>query len=213
MFDSLRQILTHENPSFSCIAAGDRSPSPVSFTTPIDHETTPPLDEDSLNQLALQIGNLSFVLAFYRTWGSLRLFRGCYPIPQLGRPSAYYIAPPVAWEELRESVDDWWSQLDEDERDDILPDWSSDYAVIGEVPNSGNYFLLVLKGQDRGKVYEFEHDGFEFIERGTNFEDFLNVLARTDPKSLAQIGGHTRYGDGQTSTQWVPREYAHGRDI
>lgn len=212
MFNDLKHLLTHANARFVCVAAGDHVTNSKRFTTPIDHEASPPLDDCSLSELAQIVGDQPEVTAFYRQWGSLRLFRGLHELPSIGRASAYYIAPPTAWPEIRESVEDWWSHLGEEELQEFLPEWISNYAAIGEIPNSGNYFLMPLEGADRGKIFEFEHDGFEFIERGATFESFVNSLADTGASHLEQISGHTRYSDGQTASQWMPERYLHGAD-
>ena len=209
MFDHLKELLGHGQPRFVCVAAG-ASAEGRDFTTPLDHEASLPLDDDSMTELVAIVGDLPATIAFYKTWGSLRLFRGLHERPGIGRASAYYIAPPAVWGELRESVDDWWSGLDADQARDILPEWAANCVAVGEIPNSGNYFLMPLAGPDRGKVFEFDHDGFEFIERGADFEDFVNRLASTQAGHLQRISGHTRYSDGQTPTQWMPVRYLHG---
>ena len=81
------------------------------------------------------------------------------------------------------------------------------FEVIGEVPNSGNYFMVPLCGEDIGKVFEFEHDGFEFIEAGTSFSDFLNGKSVVTDELLQEILGHTRYSDGVSDTQWLCESY------
>ena len=88
-----------------------------------------------------------------------------------------------------------------------MPAWIDSFVVVGEVPNSGNYFLVPLEGDDRGKVFEFEHDGFEFIERGSTFAGFVEQISTVNEALLAEILGHTRYADGQSSVQWLCEQY------
>lgn len=58
----------------------------------------------------------------------------------------------------------------------LLPEWLGDAVVLGEIPSSGNCFLYVYKGEQQGKVFEFEHDGFEFIEAGKDIATFLDYI-------------------------------------
>lgn len=207
MFDQLQQLLSHRDPRLVCVAAGDSETAQPELIAHIDHEVTAGLDPNSLAELRNQVGGLPHLVAFYEKFGSARLFRDSVFRQGIGRASAYYIAPPDTWGELRERAGHWFSQLDDDEAQEILPDWMTDYVVVGEIPNSGNYFLVPLVGEDRGKVYEFEHDGYEFIERGRNFEAFVDSLAQVAAEHLERIGGHTRYCDAVTSRQWMPRIY------
>ena len=173
----------------------------------IGHEVSPPLDEDSLSELAAQLGNVPELLEFYRHWGSVRLYCDTVFKPPVGHASAFYIAPPEAWAELKDDFERWTDNLDDDERQDLLPAWIDSFVVVGEVPNSGNYFLVPLEGDDRGKVFEFEHDGFEFIERGSTFAGFVEQISTVNEALLAEILGHTRYADGQSSVQWLCEQY------
>jgi hypothetical protein len=109
--------------------------------------------------------------------------------------------------ELRELFEPWITDLPEDEVDELLPEWIKDCVVIGEVPNSGNYFLVPLSGAERGKVFEFEHDGFEFIESGSDLADFLSRKSTVTHELLQEILTHTRYSDGESDTQWLCESY------
>jgi hypothetical protein len=167
----------------------------------------PPLDVESLAQLRAQIGDLPEVLEFYRKYGTVRLYCDTISSDVIGHASAYYIAPPETWPELREGFEPWLEDLSGDERDELLPKWIDNYVVIGEVPNSGNYFLVPLEGEERGKVYEFEHDGFEFIEGGKNLAEFLTSKSTVTEELLQEILTHTRYCDGKSDTQWLCESY------
>lgn len=207
MFERLQALLGHRNPRFGCRAAGGTERG--AHTVFIDHETTPPLDERTLADMVTQLGDLPELFAFYRRFGSLRLYRDTLTQPAIGQASAYFIAPPDAWAELRQGVDDWLDGIDEEELAEFAPDWLHDCIAFGEIPNSGNTFLLPLQGPDRGKVFEFEHDGLEFLERAPGFEAFVERLALPDEDLLRDIGGHTRYTDGRTPLQWMPESYRH----
>lgn len=210
MYAKLQALLGHRRPRLLCTPASNFGTDATHFTAFIDHAVTPPLDATTLRELREQLGDLPPVLAFYERYGSARLFRDLKEQRGIGRASAYYIAPPDEWPALHSDAEDWFSGLSDDEAEEILPDWISDYVVVGEIPNSGNCYLMPLVGDQRGAVFEFEHDGFEFIERGADFEAFVEALASVDPDDIVRIGGHTRYTDGATEAQWMPIAYEHG---
>lgn len=208
MFQQLQELLQHRNPRLVCEAAGNK-PNAGEHIAHIDHVLTPGLDTNALAELRQQVGDLPHLLAFYERYGSVRLFRDSIEDQWIGRASAYYIAPPDEWGELHDGAQSWFDDLSEDEARELLPDWIHEYVVVGEIPQSGNYFLMPLVGESRGKVYLFDHDGYVFIERGGNFEEFVDSLARVDAEHLDEIGGHTRYSDGKTEYQWMPNQYLH----
>lgn len=210
MYSRFEALLQRPQQRFVCTDTGWPEPGPVRHVAHVVHDVTPALDASALARLQEVVGDLPEVLAFYRRWGSARLFRDTVE-GQFDRASAYLIAHPADWPELYDGLDGWIDALSDDERIELLPEWIDHIAVIGEVPQSGNYFLLVLDGPERGRVFEFEHDGFEFIERG-RFAAFVERLATVDDALLADIRAHTRYADGATSTQWLCREYLHGAD-
>ena len=209
-YTALKSLLEHSHPRLICTPASNLGTKERQHTVFIDHQVSPPLDAATLRQLRAQLGDLPHLLSFYEQYGSVRLFQDLKHTAHIGRASAYYIAPPEAWPELHSFVEDWFSQLSEEEAKEFQPDWVSDYLAVGEIPNSGNYFLIPLVGKRRGWVFEFEHDGFEFIERGANFEEFVESLASVAHEHLERIGGHTRYTDGVTEAQWLAVAYEQG---
>ena len=207
MFASLQDLLLRRNQRFVCTDTGWPEPGPERHVAMIRHEVTPPLDETSLSALREQIGNIPDLLKFYRRWGSARPFCDSVFKEPIGYASAFFIASPDEWRELKEDFEGWIENLNEDERDEMLPEWIDAYVVVGKIPNSGNYFLVPLKGSEEGKVIEFEHDGFEFIERAASFAGFVDAICTVNEVLLHEILGHTRYHDGKSSVQWLCKQY------
>lgn len=202
MLTELESLLERKNQRFVCRNSGGSERGSLEYIAPITHEVEPPLDEEALQALQTDLGDLPEAIAFYQRFGGLRLY-----CDTVGYASAFYLAPPESWNELDDHFSGWLDILDEDEQAELIPDWLSEYAVIGEVPDSGNYFLLALAGDERGKIFEFEHDGFEFIERGENLAAFIAAICKVDDALIQEIRTHTRYSDGKTSTQWLAEEY------
>ncbi len=116
--------------------------------------------------------------------------------------AAYFIASPSQWPEFDDYFRPWLDGGDEDD----LPEWIDDCLVIGEIPRSGNYLLVPTTGPDAGKVFEFEHDGFEFIELGNNLPDFVTRMLDLDSSRLTAIASHLRFITEGEGCQWWIKE-------
>jgi hypothetical protein len=144
--------------------------------------------------------------AFYATFSSLLLFNE----PESDE-SAFYIATPNQWQQLDEIFEPWIADVAEDEIEEYLPSWIDSRLVIGEIPASGNFLMVPTIGDDAGKVFEFEHDGFEFIERGWNLLDFVEKALNPDSSTLTAMASHLRFMTEESSTQWWIKELRDNR--
>jgi hypothetical protein len=143
---------------------------------------------------------------FYSTFGSLEL----YCDGESGE-SAYYIGTEAQWSELAKDFQSWLEGMNEDELAECVPLWTNDCIVVGEVPSSGNYLLIPTSGTDAGKVFEFEHDGFEFIELGSSLPSFVLRTLSPDARQLTGMATHLRFVTGDPRVQWWIREMRDNR--
>ena len=130
---------------------------------------------------------------FYSTYEDLLMY-----VDEQSNDAAYLIASPSLWSELDSQFRPWLEALEEDE----LPEWIDDCIVVGEIPRSGNYLLLPASGPEEGKVFEFEHDGYEFLELGTSLPDFVLRALDLDPPRLTAIASHMRFILADERRQW-----------
>lgn len=182
--DDLRKAIESHSGTFICKKINEESASKeVEFHHKFDNPTNQTSD--------LPIEQLS---DFYETFSNLLLYHD-----QVSDESAIYIGSPDEWDSLESDFLPWLDCLDED----ALPSWIDDCLVIGEVPQSGNYLLLPLSGEKRGYVFEFEHDGFEFIELAPDIEKFIYQLLDPSASTLAEMSSHMRFVEGGDYTiQW-----------
>ena len=141
---------------------------------------------------------------FYSAIGSLTLFY-CSD----GEEAAFYISHPSGWELLELAFDDWVDMLDEDEEKECLPDWFGEHKVIGEIPSTGNYILTVTEGNEKGAVYTFDHDGFEFEKLGDNITEFIRTTINPNSNILTGMASHMRFISGNSYQQWWIKELRH----
>jgi hypothetical protein len=119
---------------------------------------------------------------------------------------AFY--PVGDWQQMsaRTRADAFQSGWEEDDS----PAWLLEGITIGEIPNSGNYFLIHPNAEPLGAVYYLQHDDFDEEPIAKTFDEFLNAIV-TDPVGfLYRSGCYTRYADGKTDIQWIPKEYLPG---
>lgn len=134
---------------------------------------------------------------FYETFANLLLYHD-----PLSGDAAFYIASPDQWALLEGYFRPWLEDLDDEEKE-FLPYWIDNCIVIGEIPQSGNYLLMPIAGEKRGFVFEFEHDGFEFIEWASDIETFVYQLLDPDSSTLTKMASHMTFIESEDYTnQW-----------
>lgn len=201
--DSLQILLSRKNQRFICTHAGRKDDDHI-FTAQITHEVTDGLSQEDIDILDQQIGHQEQLFFVLSAFGSVRLY-----CDTLSGGSAFYLAHPSEWKSLENDFRMWLDDIDDDERAELLPDWLDNAVVIGEIPSSGNYFLFPVTGKHLGKVFEFEHDGFEFIEVSADLYSFIDYLCIVTDRLIANIRSHTRYSDGEADTQWLAQSYVY----
>ena len=201
MFDKLDELLNRKAQRFIC-RNGWPEPSPPEYSVAIGHEVGPPLGDGEIRALESQVGHVPELLALYSRCSHVLLYRQLH-----ADTAAFYIAPPDEWGDLKESVYDWVEQLDSNEKAEILPDWFSSFVVVGRVPRGAVFYLVPLAGNHVGYVYEFDHDGYEFLPSGTSFANFINRICTVTPSLLTEISAHTRYQDERPNSQWLVDRY------
>lgn len=133
--------------------------------------------------------------AFYAMFGSLTLY-----LDEASGEAGFYLAAPDEWAQLEDCFALWIEDLESDDPD--LPAWLGQRQVVGEIPGSGNYLLVPTQGPEAGKVFEFEHDGFEFIERAADLCHFVESVLAPSPADLTAMASHLRFTTPASPAQW-----------
>ncbi len=183
----LKQKLLNHSGEFHCLRrGGDEGTKLVQFR----HDCAEPgLVED--------VPDLAGMRDFYSSFGDTRL----YFHPESG-DAAYFIATLERWDGLRENFLPWIEMIDEDERDEFIPRWVDGCIVVGEIPSSGNYLLVPSDGDKAGHVFEFQHDGFEFTELGSDLCTFVANALNPDRELLGRTVAYMTFSDEDSDAQW-----------
>ena len=183
----LKQAVSNHSGVFHCVPRGNEDGTKlVNFK---HHYETP--------ESVTDIPDIGMMKEFYSAFGNLSLYHH-----EESGDAAFFIATPKHWEELREYFWGWIENLDDDEREEIVPNWVEDCISIGEIPSSGNYLLVPTSGEKAGYVFEFEHDGFEFIEHGSNLCDFVSKMLSPSSSTLTGMASHMTFFEENSDIQW-----------
>lgn len=195
MISDAIQLLRKHGGEFLCRSIGsDESTKIEKF----EHRLTSPMKINS-------ISCVPEISEFYKSVGSALL----YFCPE-SEDAAFYLANPEEWEELDIGFNDWVEMLDDDEKEDALPSWFGSHKVIGEIPASGNYLLVVEADSEKGSIYMFDHDGFEFYKLGSGLAEFILTAIDPDSRFLLNMASHMRFvTDGNYHQQWWINELRH----
>jgi hypothetical protein len=196
VLESLRSAVVEHAGEFLC---SEIHAEKISKTVKFRHVAADPAEKPDLPE----VPGLS---SFYSTFGSLVMY-----LDDESGESAFYIAQPSQWDILKADFGGWLEGMDDEELDECVPPWVADCLVVGEVPRSGNYLLVPSAGPEAGKVYEFEHDGFEFIELGQSLQSFVERALTPDWRQLTGMASHLRFVVGDRSRQWWIREMRDNR--
>ncbi len=188
--------LADSNPCFICYhTRGDEASE---LTVEVDHLIKQGASDSDLEQFASKLtGDVSEIIEFYRMHDGAELYRH-NEMPSI----EFYQLVDI--DEQNESWRVWFDMLDEDD----LQEFQKYGVAFGEVSCSGNYFIW-----HEGKVYYSNHDGEEDDPLANTFNEFLNLIAKNPASFLYDMGCYTRFSDGKTDLQWIPKEYVSGSGL
>lgn len=199
-FDKLRDILSHTLPSFRCYYAGDRTEQ-LGFTARIRHILGRPATAEALAQLESQLGSAGTVIRdLYAIHDGMTLYRDTKS--DAAGFELFQIADlPMQTREMRESMEAMGMELDE------MPGWFSSGVVVGQIPHSANYFVIGTTDDESGQIFYLDHDDFIEEPIAENMESLMASLLADPAQFLYDRGCYTRYADGKTDRQWIPKQY------
>ena len=183
--------LSQKSPFFLCYKSSDKKEN-LDLKVPVTHSLNSPANEKAIKTLVKFIpNNNDQLLKFYSTLNGAKLY--C----QNGQPKIE-LFPIEKWFDENK---DWQNQY-EDMSSEELYDFQKHGIAIGEISQLGNYFIFY-----EGKIYYADHDGFDEIILGNSFYEFLENIILDPAKFMHDRGCHSRYEDGKTNSQWIPKKY------
>ncbi|MBF0375954.1 MAG: SMI1/KNR4 family protein [Desulfamplus sp.] len=201
MISKVRDICNEKKQYFVCEGAGGKSDK--RFTAGILHKLNQPCNSKELEYIKSILGNFSHqFMEFYKNYNGALLF-----CDSLSDTAGFELAPVADWERLGEEMRAWYDLLDDEEREIDEFDWLNDGITFGQVPHSGNYFVLALSGSNKGKIIYSDHDGLEPTVYADSLFEFLEKIISNPVNEIEHLGCYARYSDGKTNIQWIPIQY------
>lgn len=194
-FTQLEQAVGQHAGAFRC---RQRSNPSIIKTVPFRHLVTSPVAPVDLPS----VGRLD---EFYGHFGSIVFYHD-----DVSGEAARHLVHPADFAQTHADFWDWMEALDEGEMDDFVPSWVTTCLAIGAIPRSGNYILMAMDGPDAGKVFEFDHDGYEFIERASDIVAYVQQLLQPSAALLVDIASSMTFIEPDSSAQWWIEEMHDG---
>jgi hypothetical protein len=187
-------------PGFRCYACGDRSEKP-SLLARVKNLVGKPGSAKAIAAVINSCGAASPVLKrFVELHDGVLLYRD-----EKSDAAGIEFFKATEWPsrttEMRESM----AAMGFEEGD--MPDWFRSGVVFGEIPHSANYLVIQASGDAAGQIFYCDHDDFKTEPMAESFDDFLSMIIKDPPGFLYECGCFTRYSDGKTDIQWIPKEY------
>ena len=194
-----KEHIKDTSPAFRCYACGDRKEN-LNLTAKISNKLNPPASAEALAEIESLLGGAGEPFQqLYGDHNGMVLY-----CDSRSRDAGVRFFPVEEWparseEMLGQLVAMGWKKRE-------MPAWLKKGIAFGEIPQSANYFVVAV-GKDAGKIYYADHDDFRESPIAENLGELLDMI-RTDPAAfLYERGCYTRYSDGKTGTQWIPKEY------
>lgn len=193
-------MLSHASPSFRCYYAGDRTEQ-LGFTARLRHILGKPATAKALVQLDSQLGDAGIVIRdLYAMHDGMTLYcdtksdAAGFELFQIGDWS-------MQTAEMRSSMEAMGMEPDE------MPGWFTSGVVVGQIPHSANYFVIGTTDDEAGQIFYLDHDDFIEEPIAENAESLIAALLADPAQFLHDRGCYTRYSDGTTDRQWIPKQY------
>jgi hypothetical protein len=201
---SPKNILAHieaKSPAIRCYNCCD-SAEDLKLLVSVKNDLNPPATTKSLALLEKHLGKSAKTFtSLYSLHDGFMLYKH-----SRSRTAGLHCFPVKLWQD---KTNEMYEKLEamgwEDEQ---YPLWlQKNSLAFGEIPGSANYFVVGTKKPYLGKIFYQMHDDYEEGPLARNFEDFMAMICADPADFLCQPGCHTRYSDGKTTIQWVPKLY------
>lgn len=190
MQDFIRHI-NSKNQKFKCYLNSDESET-LNLTVDIYNELNSGATVEEISKFKkLMVDNNDQIIALYKLYNGIKLYCN-------GDTSGLQFYSIGDLSELNETWKEGYSDFEEDE----LYEFQKSGFAFGEISHSGNYFILF-----DGKVFYDDHDGGDDTPAGETFNEFLSKIAIDPVEFLFEKGCYTRYSDGKTNEQYIPKVF------
>jgi hypothetical protein len=205
---SFEALLAHPAPAFACFACGDDKESEA-LIAPVTHVANPPADVTALGRIP-DVPGADAARRFYGSHdgGLLYTAKGSM-VDQGGPEEGIEIFPLHEWAARTQETVDFWN--DSEYADDEMPYARNDFIAIAHSRGASTYIHWVVRGPNVGNVYWWATTippGAADPPLANSFEEFIDIICTKPVYFLNDLlYCYTRFSDGKTDTQWIPKRY------
>jgi hypothetical protein len=167
----------------------------------VSNELNATADANALAEIELRLG--VFAKSFQRLYGlhnGMTLY-----IDSKSSAADLCIFPIEDWENQTKGMAD--QLLDMGWEEERFPPWLPGAIAFGEIRESAYFFVVGTKESYAGQIFYLDHDDYVEEPLAQNLDVFLDMINADPAKFMYQRGCYTRYFDGKTDIQWIPKEY------
>lgn len=188
----MKIIETHlnlSNPRFICEANGKE------MVVSLVNKVGEPATSEQMDQLA-QITKQEFdeLKSIYASYNGASFH-------EAGVTAGLVIA---AIDQLQQFNDEWQSWLEMMEPEEVF-DFQKHGVAFATIEASGNFFVMY-----QGQVFYSDHDDPDEKPIAKSLEAFLDQALNQPAQFLNSMGCYTRYFDGDSDLQYIPKLFVHG---
>lgn len=200
---SVNAFLSHiadRTPKFRCFACGDDSKS-LDLTANLRNTLEEPATPAELEKLQSWLGRQSEPFVnLYSHHNGLTLYED-----SIGDAVGLWLYPLGIWHEQSENMKSQFEAMGIAPEE--FPTGVLDTLAFGEIPHSANFFTVRMQGPSAGQIFYVDHDDFTDEPIAKSLDEFLNRIVVDPAQFLYDVGCYTRYADGKTKRQWIPKQY------
>lgn len=205
---SFEKLLAHAAPAFACHACGDGQEKEA-YIAPVSHLAHAPATSAALQRIP-HVPGADAAREFYASHDGALLYTAQGLMSGHGGPDeGIEIFPIQEWDSRTKETLDFWNESEYE--DDDMPYGRNDFIAIAHSRGASTYIHWVTRGPNAGAVYWWpttmppdKHDAPLAADLGKFIETictqpvhFLNDL----------LFCYTRFSDGKSETQWIPKRY------
>jgi hypothetical protein len=205
---AFQALLSHPAPAFACYACGDPDEK-EGLVAPVAHKAHAPAKAAALDRIP-DLPGAATAHAFYADHDGALLFTTKGLMAAQGGPDeGVELFPLRTWAaRTRETVEFWEETGYHDER---MPYSRNDFLAVAHVRGASTYIHWVVRGPNAGRIYWWPTTmppGKRDPPLAATFESFIETICTQPVHFLNElIFCYTRFSDGKTRTQWIPKRY------
>ncbi|MBT9581816.1 SMI1/KNR4 family protein [bacterium] len=144
------------------------------------------------------------LLDFYRHHDGATLF-----LDVTSDRAGLHLLPIGSWKRLQSVVIELYGEF----REEFGLEWLDHFVAFGEVPHSGNYFVMPTHGTSAGNVIYCDHEGPTFLDWAPDFHTFLRLFLDSPCEQIYQLGSFLRFDEHGSDRQWIPERFFAGENF